>query len=474
VSVFAREFAQFYERIGSNIFEFVAEHDFVPTEQQRELLQAVQDHADAPTQEAAHAIRKIACKSGQGPGKTTISGFIGVWRAIRFYGAFTVVTAPTMRQCREVWLAEYRRNFAKASPMLDAMIEITATRVIVLGNTDWGCRLVTSTNPQAAQGLHHDHLTVICEEASGISRELVEQFEGTLTNHDALWLMIGNPNTRDCYFFDCFNIDRAKWRGMTWSAEDSVLVDRKTIAEHAEKYGKDSDFFRVRVLGKFPYADPRSVMSSEELEICYKNVGKRYVLMRKKDARGKVPRRIAIDFARFGSDESVIYVRQGNAIIAKHIFSHTEPTAVARKAMEIQRQLKWADKDCLYVLDASGMGQGVLGLFYEARKKVLEFHNGGLPYDGSLYDNRITEAFFTFADKVRAGHVYFPRDNRLLSQLANRWYFTTKPKLGQGGIAKLILETKDDYMKRGHDSPDRADACVMVFYDEGVGTDRVG
>ena len=47
----------------------------------------------------------------------------------------------------------------------------------------------------------------------------------------------------------------------------------------------------------------------------------------------------------------------------------------------------------------------------------------------------------------------------MIQQLATRQYFTDLK-------GKLILEKKDDYIKRGHDSPDRADAIVMCFWDD--------
>ena len=55
--------------------------------------------------------------------------------------------------------------------------------------------------------------------------------------------------------------------------------------------------------------------------------------------------------------------------------------------------------------------------------------------------------------------VCLPDDDELRRQLLSRQYFFTKKN-------RLILETKDDYKRRtGFDSPDRADALVMTFYD---------
>jgi hypothetical protein len=75
------------------------------------------------------------------------------------------------------------------------------------------------------------------------------------------------------------------------------------------------------------------------------------------------------------------------------------------------------------------------------------------------YGNKITQAWFHFARVARAENCYIPRDNRLIQQLSTRQYFTDNK-------GKLVLEKKDDYMKRGHDSPDRADAMVLCFWDD--------
>ena len=136
-----------------------------------------------------------------------------------------------------------------------------------------------------------------------------------------------------------------------------------------------------------------------------------------------------------------------------------DPSILVDQAFKWQLDCGWEDEGCVYVADAGGMGQGVMHLFYEAGKRIFEFHNGSVAIDYQRYANKVTEAWFGLARKARKGLCSLPADNILLQQLCSRQYYMNKK-------GKIILETKDEFKKRGNDSPDRADGCVMAFYDE--------
>lgn len=456
-SRFSREFEAIYRKTRGDIFAFCDVLNFTPTWQQAQLLTAVQNA------QLGKASNWIACKSGQGPGKTTISVIIGLFRCWQAVDALTIVTAPTMRQCKDVWLVEARRRLEAADPSISRFFKCTKTKIEIGGRPDWGVKLVTATREENAQGYHEENMTVICEEASGIPRELLIQFKGTLSNPNALLLQIGNPNTMDCDFYSCFNIMRDRWQTFTFNAEDTArdyphIVNPQRNKDLAEEFGRDSDVYRIRVLGEFPHADPNCVMSAEDLEKC---TDRKLMLKCAQLARpdGYLPaRQIGGDLARFGGDESVLFRRSGQAIIEWEFYAHVDPNHVVNRAFRMQADAGWRDDDTWFVFDAGGMGQGVMGNFHDAHKQIVEFHNGGKATEVD-YANKITQAWFHFARLVRAQEVYIPRDNRLIQQLATRQYFTDLK-------GRLILEKKDDYIKRGHDSPDRADAIVMCFWDE--------
>lgn len=447
-------FSDFYKAVSGDIFAFCRALRFEPTWQQEQLLLEIRNKT-----------RRVAVKSGQGPGKTTASVVVGLYQAFQDVDSLVVVTAPTMRQCRDVWIVEARRLLTNALPELAHFFNVTKTKIEIMGRPDWGVKLVTATKEENAQGYHHKKMSVIAEEASGIPREIITQFKGTLSNPNSLFLQIGNPNTRDCGFFDCFHSQRHNWACHTWDAEETpesewFSHERNRLIE--EEFGRNSDVYRVRVLGQFPHVDPNCVISSEDLEkVTGLNMEKILLAARGErsdDNGGGVAKQFGMDFARYGSDESTIFRRKGLAILEHKFFSHTDPSEVCDEAFRMQSEAKWKDDETAFVADAGGMGQGIMSRFYERNKTVFEFHNNGRPAD-SQYDNKITEAWFHLARIVRAARCALPKDNRLAQQLAGRRYYTNKK-------GKLILETKDDYMKRGFDSPDRADGIVMSFYDE--------
>lgn len=440
------DFIRFYNRVRNDIFAFCKALNFEPTPQQVPVLAAAQSLAyyGKPTH--------MAIKSGQGPGKTTIAAIIGLWRTFRNFMALTVVTAPTMRQCKEVWLAEARARIQKAHPEIAKFFEVRATEIEVLGVEDWGIKLASSSKPENMQGWHNEHLSFIVDEASGVDRGIIETIMGTLTNTDKLFLQIGNPNTRDSAFFDAFNRDRKKWWTLTLNAEDSPIVDPANIARLEELYGRDSDVFRVRVLGEFPLSDPNCVMSSDDLERCAAT-DKLAMVARSRH------RQFGLDFARYGDDASIGYRRSGHAIVGQHKFWKAEPSQLVAACFEDQESFGWEDRDCNYVVDADGMGQGLMHLFYSAGKKVHEFHFGGSPTRSDIYHDRVTEAFFHMARLVKKADCHIPDDPQLIAELAGRQYAMTLK-------GKIKVESKEEYRKRVQDgSPDHADAAVMTFYD---------
>jgi hypothetical protein len=452
------EFKRVYDECRNDIFRFTHYMGFKPTWQQAEILQAVKD---------GH--KYIAVKSGQGPGKTTTSVMIGLWRAFRRYKACTVITAPTMRQCKDVWLKEARLWNSKAHPAIKASFNFQLTKAEILKDPDWGVKLFTSTSTEAAQGYHNEFLSVIMEEASGVPREIVEQVMGTLSNPDMLFLQIGNPNSRDCAFFDCFNRQREHWKTITLNAEDTArdyphIVSPQRNQRLEKEYGRNSNVYRVRVLGEFPQSDPDAVLSSEEVEkvICRSDDHPNFFEIANEPRKpGKPPaRQISIDFARFGGDESTIFKRQGNVIAEWRADSFVEPYVTLAKAIEMQRSSAWSDDETWFVPDANGMGESMMYHLYQAGKHVKEFKNQCRALKSEMYADIITEAWFHFRNLVRERKCLIPDDNLLIKQLCGRRY-TLDAK------GRIKIESKDDYKARNDgQSPDRAEALVMAFYDD--------
>lgn len=455
----AREaFETVYRRVRHDPFALCGLLNWTPTPQQAEVLAAVRDGHE-----------QIAVRSGQGVGKTATADVIGLWRALRAPGALVVVTAPSMRQVQDVYMMEMRRIVQKAHPILRECISFTARKVFIgtkNGKDDdsdkehWGILAVTATDPVNAQGYHQDQLTFIVDEASGVERPFIEQIQGTMSQAggDRLLLLQGNPNTVDSVHFDAFHKYRAEWSCHVFNAEDSPMVSKEHCKKLERQWGRDSNAYRVRVLGQFPNKDPNAVMSIEDLEACTK-IDPIWAAKLKPGFK-----QFGLDFARFGDDESVLARVSGNSLLSLKFFTKQEPSVVVREAFVEQKRMDWRDRDCRFIADADGMGQGVLEILANAGKSFEEFHTNGRAKDPATYANKMTEAWFELAEKVKNRQVYLPNDPELLEQLGNRLYLVRRTD------GTLILESKDDYKKRTlRGSPDRADAVVMAFYDAGVG-----
>lgn len=459
---YADLYAEFYPAIKSDIYKLCEALNFTPNKHQRKLFDAVMRALRGT------GSRLIAAKSGQGVGKTAGSVIVGIFLTLQADNALTILTAPTQRQCRDVWLSEARRILDKADPIMRKLIEVSQTKLTIAGKADWQVRTITASKSENAQGAHHPKMNIIMEEASGIKRDIAEQFLGTASNPGCIILLIGNPNTRDCFFFDCFNRNADRWQTMTFNAEEIQASEWFDPARNdliAKEFGRDSDVYRIRVLGEFPHQDPNCVLSSMDVEAC---AAKELLLkcVVKRDINGEQIRRFGLDFSRYGGDESTVFQRSGEAIIDWACFVRQEPMVAVRRAYEMQARMKWDNKRCIYVCDAGGIGQGIMGNLYEDDKEVVEFHNGGKAFDSSTYANRITEAWFNMARKLKNRGCYLPFDRITCEQLAGRRYYTNKDGL-------LILESKDDYIKRGYDSPDRADGAVLAFSDDGIAGSQI-
>lgn len=446
------ELERFIKPLQADIFRFSDAMGLDPTHQQAEILRAVQ---------AGHP--RIAAKSGNGIGKTTATCIAGGWRTIQAKNALTVVTAPTMDQCRGVWLTEFGRILEGRCryPILKQIFQVSKSDITIFGHSKWAIRFRTATAAEAFQGIHEDNLTIISEEGSGIRPEIMQAIDGNLTNKNAMHLSVGNPNTRQCRFFDFFNKDRARWHCMTFSSEDSPLTSRESIQHIIDTYGKDSDVYRVRVLGEFPNMDPNCIISMETLEKCLKTPLMLSVRQPRKH-RGKLApaKQYGIDYARFGDDESVIVERFGNAVRSLEFYSHEEPRRINRLAMKKQAINEWTNEETVFCADANGMGDGVMIDFKEAGRYVHEFKAQHKARKRGEFANKITEAWFNFAKLCQTGTVLLPNDPILLQQLSTRMY-----KINPKGL--IQLETKDDYKLRTESgSPDRADAVCMAFYDD--------
>jgi hypothetical protein len=446
-----KEWKNLYGSFQNDIFAFCKLLNFKPSEEQREVLECIQKETLLP-EDDPYILNRIAIKSGQGAGKTALSCLAAAWLTLRSKNAITYVTSPAMHHGRQVWLAEFRRIMRKAHPLIRYFTEVTKSDVrFGKTNPDWAIKLLTAKSPEAFAGRHAGRQYFILEEATGIEQDIWETVLGTQSSGRPLTIAISNPTKREGVFGDAFGKDAPLWHTFTFNAENCPFVNKSHLERLEKQYGRESDFYRIRVLGQFPEMDPDVVIDSEWCWAATKTD------IYKCAEAGNFQKRFGIDFARMGGDECAVYQVLGYSVINWKAKSRIEPQEILDTAVRYQVQMDWDNNDCLYIIDASGIGQGMIKPARTGGRRVFEFHNGGKA-SSNAYANKITEAYFHVRDLLKAGVIHMPNDPLLIAQLSSRKY-SVNDKTG-----KIELEPKKVFKKRTHISPDRADAFVEAFY----------
>ena len=459
------------------IYRWAEALGFKPNHQQEELLYKYNEAI------MGRGKPRIACRAGKGPGKTKATSVIFTHWSLIHPNSALIVTAPTFRQCQGVWLAEAKATIYSntADPRIGKLFSFVGKGYGILGAkpAEWGCQLITALKKETFQGLHRLYIAFLEEEASGVKADISKGIKETISNAKGTWLhvRIGNPNTRVCSFFDSFNSESSKWECLHWNTEETEETEyfsRDRNKDIEDEFGKDSDIYRISVLGEFPNIDPNCLISEEDLDGCCTEFARHNAAYLNKDRT----KQIGTDLARYGGDECVVVPRSGGLKLDMWA-RKTDPNNAIDRAIYFQDLYGWSNEECKHVVDASGMGEVAVGLMGDARRmgrKVHEFYSQNTAHDSEKYEDKITEAWCHFNKLLKTRMIYLgdKLDKKTKEQLIKRRYIVT-PK------GKLKIESKDEYAKNNEDeengtigkSPDRADALVMAFYPHAITSTRI-
>jgi hypothetical protein len=161
---------------------------------------------------------------------------------------------------------------------------------------------------------------------------------------------------------------------------------------------------------------------------------------------------VAFDIARFGDDEIVGYFGRGGCLIAQDISSKKSLMETVGRIIDMSRKYK----SRVTVVDDAGLGGGVTDRLREMKENVIAF-NGGCSSETERFSNLKTEAWWYAREMFREGKVSIFNDPILIRQLS-----TTKYLYRSNG--KIMCEPKDAVKQRIGQSPDRADAFILMLW----------
>ena len=403
---------------------------------------------------------QIAAASGHGVGKTALVSWLILWGISTKPDTRGVVTANTETQLKTKTWAElgkwYHRFIAKEH------FDLTATAIFSTDSAHertWRIDMVpwSERNTEAFAGLHNKgrRILVIFDEASAIPDVIWETTEGALTDAETeiIWCVFGNPTRNSGRFRDCFPGQRFSgiWKTKQVDSREVRFTNKVQIAQWADSYGADSDFFRIRVRGIFPRVGEMEFFSAAEID---------EAMSREALAFPHDPVGLGVDVARFGMNSSVIFPRKGRdaRTIPFQTYQGLATTELATKVFEAQQALH---ADGIFI-DGGGVGGGVVDNVRNMHLFCYDVQFGGKAdnrgyltgNEGERYANKRAEMHGAARAWIKTGAL--PMDTTLRKQLLSITYtFNLRDE--------IILTSKEQMMRDGIESPDLVDALVLTF-----------
>jgi len=405
---------------------------------QREVLESVFNN------------RRTVVRSCHSAGKTFIAAVAVLAFAYLKRPCKIITTAPTWYQVTDLLWSEIRRLYRDRLLPKGFQGEVLTTRLRLSAD-----HFATGISPNESvnfQGFHSENILVICDEAPGVARDVLEGAESLMASGNAHMLWIGNPTIPSGHFYDAFRLDN--WARIAISAYDTpnfsgeevpsglenVLISKGWVEEKRLEWGEDSALFDSRILGVFPDSTDEQLISLQAVESA---------VLRRVKPDGEVV--MGVDVARFGSDETVIIVRQGDQVLDIQSRNQTDMMEICGLVQDTRTRFS-VDR---VQVDEIGLGAGVIDRLREMGVEAVGVNSARKAAESDKYFNLRTELWFMIKEWVDHGSLPdYPKLTEDLS--APQYSFTSR--------GQYRLEGKDDIKKRIGRSTDFGDALAIALY----------
>lgn len=306
--------------------------------------------------------------------------------------------------------------------------------------------LLGADNPDALRGTYADG--VVLDEYAQIKPDVFNEIVRPMLLSRQGWVLFtGTPKGQNS-FFELYNqarkaaqTDPARWWCGVFPADETGIISPQELAEirrHTPEH-----LFRQEYLCDFT-ADAEDVLIS--VGLAAQAAARSYAPAELAYA----PKIIGVDPARFGSDRSVIFRRQGLQAFAPQVFCKTDNMTLAAR---VAQEIKTFHPDGVFI-DA-GCGGGVIDRLRQLGFEVTEINFGSAPLKAGQYANKRAEMWGEMLQWLQAGGA-LPAGGELRADLCGvRYDFDA--------AGRMKLESKEQLKARTGRSPDLADALALTF-----------
>lgn len=395
------------------------------------------------------AKRFISVASGRGVGKSCTMAWVLIWFLMCHKESQVPCTAPTSQQMYDVLWKEVAKWHQKMPFRYRELFEVESSYIRVKERPrTWFARAATARKekPEALAGIHADDVAMLVDEASAVCDEVFITGEGTLTNENALLLMISNHTRLAGYFHESQKNAYGEFQTMQFNSEDSPVVD-KVFIERMGRKGLDSDEYRVHVKGLPPNA-------AEEFKGYYP-------LIRKDDLRFSLmdelvqPIVLGIDPSGEGKNRTSFVLRDPFRAVQAGSYDNLKASEIAQKAVELQSKFKVLPDNTM--LDAFGVGAETMNEFMAMRRYVQGVLVGNKPNDKTRFMNLKAELYWRMREWISKGGE--------LSGTADQWGDIVNIMYTSEN-SKVKIMSKRMMIEAGYQSPDEIESLMLTFFRE--------
>lgn len=455
----ANPFHEFRERYADDAAKFVEEvlgmdgrdeHHTIDVEQ-RQLLDWV-----------SAGERLISIRSGHNVGKTCGLSWVIVWQNVCIYPQRVVATAPTGGQlfgalAREtnIWLKRLPR------PLYD-LFEIKSESFNLRSDPDDSVtefRTSRAETPEALAGVHAERgrVLLIADEASGVPDAVFEAASGSMAAANAMTILAGNPVRLTGLFHDTHTVLAAHWKTLHISCVGHRRITPDFFADMERRYGKDSNAYRVRVLGEFPKSDDDAIIPRDLMEAAlYRNVA-------------AVPVRPiwGVDPGGGGSggDPCALAKRKGNVLASPVVeWTYADPVEAIGRLKQEWDKTTLGERPSEILLDSIGVGAGMATRGRELGMPCRSINVSETPAMRDQYLNLKAELWME-----KCLEWFRARDSNLAGDLETGVELCAVNYGEPSSSGRAKCEDKKYTRKRlKGKSPNRADAFVLTFASEAI------
>lgn len=305
-------------------------------------------------------------------------------------------------------------------------------------------RIFGADNPDALRGVRLDGAVV--DEVAQMKPELWDEIvRPALSDRRGWCLFIGTPNGQNLFsqLYDLAARGEVDWMCAKYTCYDTDALDRGEI-EQMKAHMSPQSFAREMLCDFSAAGDNQLIMLADV-------IAARERVLFDVDVEDSV-RVIGVDPARFGSDRSVIFRRQGLLAYDPIVINGIDNMLLA--SMVANEIVSW-EPDAVFI-DA-GAGSGVIDRLRQLGHDVIEVAFSGKSSRPDLFANKRMEIWYLMKEWIEGGGV-IPHSDSLVNELSTPVYWFDSN-------GKRVLESKEDIKKRLYSgaSPDLADALALTF-----------